>query len=151
MIFLRILVQHRIRVVDVHIDFTWAAQMSQTSKASVRREDGNVSHLRGSLSAALHADKFIIAPEGTVEEQDIGSFEFIQQDVVNLGNRGHVGETFSGGGFDDQPERGFRRRELLSSSYRNVRGKVSSERKRATTQSGVFSCGSEQRKRRLGR
>src|ERR1022692_1125824 len=72
------LIQHGIRVVDVHIDFTWPSQSRQPAETAIVGRDGNVSHLPPGLSTALNADELIVVPESAVEKQHVGRLEFLE-------------------------------------------------------------------------
>ena len=77
-----------------------------------KKADGKVKVVRDSFTMP-QADYDLIAAlkqkalKAAIEEQHIGGVSFLQQDIIDLRNRGHIGEAFAGGRFDDQAQRCF--------------------------------------------
>ncbi len=127
------------------IDFTWTAQSRQLIQAALGGRDRNMAHLLRGLSAALHANQFVAAPERAIKEQHVGGVEFPQERVVDLRDGGHIGEPLARRRFDDQAQGRFAEGKFALASGRNVCGIVRAERESAAAQAGVFARGIFQR------
>ena len=66
------LIQHGVGVVDVYIDFTWAAELRQLAQAALVRRHRHMAHLPRGFSTPLNANQFVVAPESAIEQEHVG-------------------------------------------------------------------------------
>src|SRR6267143_3895601 len=98
------LVQDWIRVVEMNEHFAPNLNTFQRTQTLFHR---NVSHLVRGLAAALNAYQFVIAPEGTVEQQQVNTTDLFEQRIAQTADGGNVSHSLSRPGFEEQRSRRF--------------------------------------------
>src|SRR5882724_3910945 len=81
--------QDRIGVVDVCVDTMPAGQRRELLKTAAATRDREMIHLPGGPGADPQRDRFVVLPEGAIEEKDISGRESAQQRRREIAAAGH--------------------------------------------------------------